>query len=77
MTGKIVDFPSPTSPDPGDGSTGQNSTFSRTTSTQTNNKDICTGTTYMHGSRIFLSGGGGGPGYSTYFTVYRGGQTVI
>ena len=43
--------------------------FFGTTPTQTNNKDICTGTTYMHGSRIFLSGGGGGgPGSSTYFT---------
>ena len=52
--------------------------FSRTTSTQTNN--ICTGTTYMHGSRIFFvrrGGGGGGPGSSTYFTVYREGPMVL
>ena len=78
MTEKIVDFPSNTSTDPRDVSICQNSTFSRTTSTQTNNKDICNGTTYMHGSRIFLSGGGGGgPGSSTYFTVYRGCSMVL
>ena len=78
MTGKIFDFHSPTSPDPGDGvNRSKFNFFSRTTSTQTNNKDICTGTTYMHGSRILLSVGGGDPGSSTYFTVYRGGPMVI
>ena len=48
MSEKIVDFPiptpSPTSQTLGMGSIGQNSTFSRTASTQTN-KHICTGTT--------------------------------
>ena len=72
----------------GMGSIGKNSTSSRTISTQTNNKDIfCTGTTYMHGSRIFLSGRGGGSrllnlfyslqrGSNGYITHYSGGGGV-
>ena len=52
---------------------GQNSTFSRTASTQTN-KDICTGTTCADPG-IFCQGGG--PGSSPYFTVYRGGPIVL
>ena len=44
MTEKMLTFPSPTSPDPGDGVNRPNFNFPRTESTQTN-KDICTGTT--------------------------------
>ena len=48
--------------------------FSRTAPTQTN-KDICTGITCADpGIFVRGSGGGGGPGSSTYFTVYRGAQ---
>ena len=75
MTEKLLTFPSPTSPDPGDGVNRSNSTFSRTALTQTN-KDICTRRT-CEDPGIFCQGGGGWrPGSSTYFTVYRGGGGV-
>ena len=76
MTEKLLTFPSPTAPDPGDGGLKvEIQLFSSTASTQHNTtKDICTGTPCADPG-IFLSGGGGGggggggPGSSTYFTV--------
>ena len=62
----------------GMGSIGQNSTFcSRTASTQTHNKDICTGKTCADPGIFCVCGGGGGPGSSTYYTVYRGSNGYI
>ena len=54
------------------GSIGQNSTFSRTASTQTN-KDI------MRGSRNFLSGGRGGGGrlHNLFYSLQRGSNGFI
>ena len=77
MTEKMLTFPSPTSPDPGDGvNRSKFNFFSRTAPTQTN-KDICTETTCADPGN-FLSGvwggGGWGPGSLSYFTVYRGVQ---
>ena len=79
MTEKLLTSPllthSPTYPYPGDGANRSKfNFFSLTAPTQTN-KDICTGTTCAD-SGFFVGGGGfkGGPGSSTYFTVYRGVQ---
>ena len=79
MTEKLLTFPSPTSPDPGDGVLFRNLTFfSSTASTQPNTtKDICTGTPCADPGIFCLWGGGGGgggrgcvgPGSLTYFTV--------
>ena len=66
--------PSPTSPDSGVWGQCQFQLFSRAASTQNNNKDICTRTTCTDPG-IFVRGGG--PGFSTYFTVYRGGPMVL
>ena len=76
MTEKMLTFPSPTSQDLVDWVNRSKFNFfsTRTTPTQTN-KDICTGTTCADPG-FFLSGGGG-PGYSTYFTVNRGGSMVL
>ena len=68
MTEKLLTFSFPIPPlippqTLGMGSIGQNSTFSRTASTQTN-KDICTGTTCTESGFFFVVGGGGGGGGS-------------
>ena len=58
MTEKLLTFPSPTSPDPGDGvNRSKFKFFSRTAPIQTN-KDICTETTCADPGN-FLSGVGG------------------
>ena len=59
MTEKLLTFPSPTSPDPGDGVLRSKfNFFSSTASTQPNTtKDICTGTPCADPG-IFCQGGG-------------------
>ena len=75
MTDKIVDFPSPTSPDPGDGSVGQNSTFEQHQHKPTT-KTLVRDNVHARIQDFFVRRGGG-PGSSTYFTVYREGPMVI
>ena len=77
--------PSPPSPDPGDGVKIQ--LISRTASTQTNNKDIFTGTTCADPGFFVRWGRGPGPqlilqctegvnGFITHFLFSRGGGGV-
>ena len=71
MTEKIVDFLSPTSPDPGDGSIGQNSTFFQNNiNTNQQQRHLYWDNVHARILDFFVSRGGGGPGYSTHFTVY-------
>ena len=77
MTEKLLTFssptPSPTSPYPGDGVNRSKFNFFQNSI----NKPTKTFVPGQH-ARIkdFFVGEGGGPGSSTYFTVYRGGPMV-
>ena len=75
MTEKLLTFPSPTSQDLVDGVNSQNSTFFQ--NSNNTNQQIHSYQDNMRGSRIFFVRGRGGPGSSTYFTVYRGGPMVL
>ena len=80
MTEKIVAFPSPTSPDPGDGSIGKISTFFQNNiNTNQQQRHLYRDNVHARIQDFFVrrGWGGGGPGSSTYFTVYRGGPMVI
>ena len=57
------------------GSIGQNSTFFQNSTNTNQQRHLYLDN--MRGSRNFLSGGGGGPGSSTHFTVNRGGPMVL
>ena len=76
MTEKLLTFPSPTSPDPGDGINRSKFNFFFQNSTNTNQQRHLYRDN-MRRSRKFFVGGDGrgwGPGSLTYFTVYRGVQ---
>ena len=71
---KLLTFPHPipfpSSPDPGDGVNRSKFNFFRNSINTNQQRHLYRDN--MRGSRNFLSGGGGCPGSTTYFTVYRG-----
>ena len=76
MTEKLLTFPSPTSPDPGDGVNRSKFNFFPEQHQRKPTKTFVPGQ-HARIQEIFCPGGGGGgcPGSSTtYFTVYRGVQ---